>query len=167
MSKKPEPSEEKTPSNIKSYASNAARPLTWASLAATPITPAQRQANLQKEALRKAEAASLALNTRAESLAQEIESVIISEKGGTSSAYPGDLQYTVSDKWTTSEASLALTKWKNNLNAQTPGSDVLLNMHMLGPTLKTTGGRNWYQFNFIRKRTSAETNRYNVHVDQK
>ncbi len=141
--------------------------MSWASIAAKPLTPEQQTANLEAEARRKAEAASSALNTRAASLATKIESVIVTVVGGTSAAYPGDLQYTVSDEWTTSEASLALTKWKDNLNAQTPGSDVSLNMHMLGPTLKTTGGRNWYQFNFIRKRTSATTNRYNVHVNQK
>ena len=141
--------------------------MSWASIAAKPITAEQQKSNLEAEAQRKADAAASALNTRAASLATKIEGAISTQEGGVSSNYPGDLQYTVSDTWTTSEASLALTKWKDNLNAQTPGSDVSLNMHMLGPTLKTTGGRNWYQFNFIRKRTSATTNRYNVHADQK
>jgi hypothetical protein len=140
--------------------------MSWASLAAKPITTEQRQANLEAEARRKAEAASTALNMRAENLAREIENVIIAVRGGQSAKYPGDLQYTVSDEWTKTEASLAFTKWKNNLNAVTPGSDVALNMHMLGPTFKTTGGRNHDQFNFIRKRTSATTNRYNVHADK-
>lgn len=140
--------------------------MSWASLAAKPITTEQRQAYLEAEARRKAEAASTALNMRAENLAREIENVFIAVRGGQSAKYPGDLQYTVSDEWTKTEASLAFTKWKNNLNAVTPGSDVALNMHMPGPTFKTTGGRNHYQFNFIRKRTSATTNRYNVHADK-
>jgi len=80
-------------------------------------------------------------------------------EGGQSAKYLYDLQYTVSGKWTKLEAKLAFKIWVNNLNAEKRGSDVALNMHMLGPTFKTTGGRNHYQFNFFRYRTSARTDR--------
>ena len=139
----------------------------WAALVKKPITPEQEKANLEDIARRKAEEAARALNQRASKLAADIETVIKTKEGGVSSNYPGDLQYTVPGEWTEAEAVLAFTKWKENLNAAAKGSDVALNMHKLGPTLKTTGNRNWNQFNFIRNRAVGTTNRFNVHADTK
>ena len=131
-----------------------------------PPTPEQQQAQLAAEAKRKADDAARALRARAEALRSKVEQCIATGGGGISSNYVQDDQYTVSGYWTTNEATMAFDLWKQLYESTTPGSVIALQMHMMGPAAKYTGGRDGaIQANFIRLKETGKVGRYNVHID--
>ncbi|MBR0658460.1 hypothetical protein [Neoroseomonas oryzicola] len=125
----------------------------------------QQQAQLEAEAKRKVEEAARALRLRAEALRNKVEECI-KTGGGISGNYVQDDQYTAPGYWTTNETTMAFDLWKQLYEAKAPGSVVSLQIHMMGPSAKYTGGRNGaIQANFIRLKQTGKAGRYNVHID--
>ncbi|MFT7129414.1 MAG: hypothetical protein ACI89U_001530 [Gammaproteobacteria bacterium] len=126
-------------------------------------TPEERQRAIDGARERQLAEQTRALNSSAMSLAGKVESEIASRDGGASGNYVGDEQYSVSGSYDGPVILLAFEKWK----AKYSSSDVVdLQMHMLGPSPKYTGGRNGQkQANFIRKIGSASPYRFNIHID--
>ena len=124
----------------------------------------EKKRALELAAKRKADEKTRAQNTAAESLANKVETAISERGGGYSGNYSGDEQYSVKGTYETAVILLAFAKW----TAKYPGQILSLNIHMLGPAPKYTGGRNGQlQANFIRLINNTSTHRFNVHINAK
>ena len=131
-------------------------------LAVREQTQEEKQEAAQRAAAAKADEASKALMRRATELVDKIEACTASRSAGVSAKYGSDEQYGVAGTWAQAEASQAFIMWK----ARYGTSATALDMHMLGPSKKYSGGRNGKsQINFIRKIVAGKGNRFNIHVD--
>jgi len=125
------------------------------------LTAEEKASEELRQAWIKANAESAALLLKANKLVDKIEELCEKRGGGVSGNYGLDEQYTVAGTWSKVEASMALNRWRSRFP-----DHVALGMHKLGPSEKTTGGRDHiWQFNFIRKMTTATNSRFNIHVN--
>jgi len=127
-------------------------------------TEEEKQREIDLAAQRKRDEEALAINQAAQTLANKIEKAISSRDGGQSSNYVGDEQYEVKGSYSTTVILLAFTKWKDNYSTTQITN---LNIHMLGPSAKYTGGRNGRkQANFIRYISETQQKyRFNIHIN--
>jgi hypothetical protein len=125
-------------------------------------TPEEIEEGKRLEKARKLRELEWALRASGTSLVNKIEALITARDGGVSSNYGSDEQYGVKGEWNTDVVNEAFEQWKALYGAVLV---LQLRIHKLGPSYKTTGDRNKYQFNFIRHVTAGGSGRFNVHVD--
>lgn len=126
-----------------------------------PITAEQAQRNAAIQRQRDLDAAASALRATAQTICDQIEACRLTA-GGFAPNYPDDAQYSLSKAHTTAAVMQAYEMWK----LLYAGRIVSLQLHMMGPAPKVTGGRDGQvQANFIRNKDGGAKGRYNVHVD--
>jgi hypothetical protein len=115
------------------------------------------------EAQRKANEKAQALNYEAQQLANKVENCIKTRNGGKSGNYIGDEQYEVTGEYRQEVITLGFQKWC----AMYPNQVNSLNLHMLGPSPKYTGGRNGQrQANFLRFINPPKSYKFNIHINE-
>ena len=126
----------------------------------TPLTAEQKKRAEDIQRQKELDAANQALRATAQTICDQIEACSLTS-GGSAPNYPDDAQYSLGKSYRMAAVMQGYELWKQLY----VGRIVSLNLHMMGPAPKLTGGRDGQvQANFIRNKNGGAKGRYNVHV---
>ncbi len=127
-----------------------------------PVTPEQEKRNREAARQRELDAAQASLMALAATIRDQVEACF-RKPGGYAPDYHSDDQYSLDKSYSRVAVAIGYELWKDLYH---PGRLISLNVHMMGPSPKLSGGRGGQvQANFIRKKEVGKEGRYNVHIN--